>query len=406
MTEVPLRDNSSDLTCFSESYGEARTKFLGAAAACGAEVHSHKITEDSEGQYFTDVAVVKGSGHGLLVVSSGTHGVEGYAGSGIQISILRQLQGLKSVAGPTLVLVHAVNPFGMAHFRRWNENNVDLNRNALLPQHFEKLVQKDRMQESYNKFDNLFNPTTVPSSLYIKLGSWFVLLWNIYRHGFKALKMALVGATYSRSQGIFFGGQELQRSHVVLRDFMRKRFGDVKASEVGWVDVHTGLGAKGVDVLMGDAADNQDLSGVFPAIPGEFDGFQTLSQQTTDQLIEARCTSRPEVQNSRRGSQSSGYEFTVGPLGRSEWISTFFKPQTGESIVVTQEFGTLPGIAVARALMFENTGFHYDRQNHHRWRAFTRDAFYVRTADWKTKVLRRGHDVVTKMAAQVASRSA
>ena len=24
-----------------------------------------------------------------------------------------------------------VNPFGMAHFRRFNENNVDLNRNAL-----------------------------------------------------------------------------------------------------------------------------------------------------------------------------------------------------------------------------------------------------------------------------------
>ena len=30
-----------------------------------------------------------------------------------------------------IVLVHALNPFGFAWRRRWNENNVDLNRNFL-----------------------------------------------------------------------------------------------------------------------------------------------------------------------------------------------------------------------------------------------------------------------------------
>jgi hypothetical protein len=29
------------------------------------------------------------------------------------------------------VLVHALNPFGFAMLRRWNEEGVDLNRNAL-----------------------------------------------------------------------------------------------------------------------------------------------------------------------------------------------------------------------------------------------------------------------------------
>lgn len=47
------------------------------------------------------------------------------------------------------------------------------------------------------------------------------------------------------AQGIFFGGKELQPSHVLLRDFMTKRFGTTKAAEVAWVDVHTGLGPTG-----------------------------------------------------------------------------------------------------------------------------------------------------------------
>jgi len=87
--------------------------------------------------YTTDIAVLAGSGPGLVVHSSGVHGVEGFAGSGIQIAILSNFSAEAAEArsadpdAPTIVLVHAVNPFGMAHFRRFNENNVDLNRNAL-----------------------------------------------------------------------------------------------------------------------------------------------------------------------------------------------------------------------------------------------------------------------------------
>ena len=37
-----------------------------------------------------------------------------------------------SVSRPTVILVHALNPVGMAQMRRVNEANVDLNRNCLL----------------------------------------------------------------------------------------------------------------------------------------------------------------------------------------------------------------------------------------------------------------------------------
>jgi hypothetical protein len=71
----------------------------------------------------------------VLVHTSGVHGPEGYVGSAIQRDWLanfkiRAQQPLPK--GHLAVLVHAVNPFGMAWWHRFNENNVDLNRNAVV----------------------------------------------------------------------------------------------------------------------------------------------------------------------------------------------------------------------------------------------------------------------------------
>src|SRR5438128_436045 len=65
----------------------------------------------------------------VLVHSSGIHGVEGFAGSAIQLQIIDALPAIAENAA--LVLVHVLNPYGMAWLRRVNEENVDLNRNCL-----------------------------------------------------------------------------------------------------------------------------------------------------------------------------------------------------------------------------------------------------------------------------------
>ena len=54
-----------------------------------------------------------------------------------------------------------------------------------------------------------------------------------------------------------------------------------------------------------------------------------------------------------------------------DWVTSWFPPDSGRALLVQQEFGTLPSLAVARALMLENIGFHYDRGNHDFWRTFT-----------------------------------
>ena len=118
--------------CFSANYGEARKKFLEASRAAGAQLESFRNPNkgpDGETLY-TDVSILGSSdADTILVLGSGTHGVEAFTGSAIQTCLL--LDGLGSTLKPgmSIVLIHAINPYGFAHLRRFNEDNVDLNRN-------------------------------------------------------------------------------------------------------------------------------------------------------------------------------------------------------------------------------------------------------------------------------------
>jgi hypothetical protein len=67
----------------------------------------------------------------VLVLISGTHGVEGFCGSAcrtaaVSLSLFDDLPSQTAV-----ILIHAINPFGFAFLRRVTEANVDLNRNCV-----------------------------------------------------------------------------------------------------------------------------------------------------------------------------------------------------------------------------------------------------------------------------------
>ena len=135
---------------FSSDYGEARRKFLDASRAAGAIVESyeHHLTGPEGESLFTDVAVLGPSDAStILVLESGTHGVEGFTGSAIQTGLLHE--GLNSGPKPSLsiILIHALNPYGFAHLRRFNEDNVDINRNFGL--HWDRGDTLFRWEQNY-----------------------------------------------------------------------------------------------------------------------------------------------------------------------------------------------------------------------------------------------------------------
>jgi hypothetical protein len=120
--------------CFETTYSAARAAFLRAAADAGGELASwrHPLAGPDGAPLFTDTARFGApAARRVLFVLSGTHGIEGFCGSGIQQFLLRGGVAARVPDGTALVFVHAVNPWGFAWLRRVNEDNVDLNRNFL-----------------------------------------------------------------------------------------------------------------------------------------------------------------------------------------------------------------------------------------------------------------------------------
>ncbi|HMN69488.1 MAG TPA: M14 family metallopeptidase, partial [Bdellovibrionales bacterium] len=66
----------------------------------------------------------------LIVLSSGVHGLETYAGSAIQTMFLKELWPSINRSQTGFLIVHALNPWGFKHHRRSTENHVNLNRNC------------------------------------------------------------------------------------------------------------------------------------------------------------------------------------------------------------------------------------------------------------------------------------
>src|SRR5262245_12648489 len=121
---------------FSPDYHTARHRFREAAARLGWQQEVHPIDPVGPGgsELTMDVASSLGrEAQSTVIVSSGVHGVEGFFGSAVQLGLLDcwHRDGPPS-PGVRCVFLHGLNPFGFAWLRRFDENNVDLNRNFLL----------------------------------------------------------------------------------------------------------------------------------------------------------------------------------------------------------------------------------------------------------------------------------
>src|SRR5215470_4014730 len=147
------------LNVYSSSYREARKLFRETASRLGASLEQHPVAAGREADLTIDVAVLgDAEPKWSLVVSSGLHGIEGFVGSAVQIAFLQaiNLNDLVAERGQ-IVAIHALNPFGFHHFRRANEDNVDLNRNFLLDDEL-----YEGTSEGYVRLGGLINPASAP----------------------------------------------------------------------------------------------------------------------------------------------------------------------------------------------------------------------------------------------------
>ena len=119
---------------FSEDVASAAHRFAQASRARGfpATEHEHPAPGPGGERLAASVTRIGPSDcETMLVVVSGTHGVEGYAGSAIQIAALERLDLEALGPGTGMLFVHLVNPWGCAWNRRENEDNADVFRNLV-----------------------------------------------------------------------------------------------------------------------------------------------------------------------------------------------------------------------------------------------------------------------------------
>ncbi|KDO24654.1 hypothetical protein SPRG_10187 [Saprolegnia parasitica CBS 223.65] len=365
----------STTACFSNDYYEARALFRARARAAHAELHALPLPGANEGLTI-DVAVLRGSDPtALLVHLSGTHGVEGFAGSAIQAKLLADASSLTS--GPTVVFVHAVNPFGFAKLRRVNEANVDLNRNYLTPEAFAAKRASDPNAAGYTSLSPALNPHH--AAHWADASFLPALLRHALHNGSESVKRAIVSGTYHEPQGIFFGGYELEASHRLLTAFFQSQFSNSHVNRIAMLDVHTGLGPRGYDTVQVTS----------PSMP------------VTETVLRTLFPDHDAISDSNADATAlSGYD-DAGGFAVDGYLSLF--PETPVRLGVTQEFGTKNMIDVLVSLRQENAATHHAPETRLEAANALRDAFYVHwDGAWKKAVLHRGvtlfHQLRTKLS--------
>lgn len=222
---------------FTEGYANARQKFI---AACvlrelTPQSHRHPLPGFDGDALFTDVVRIGPTNAArVLVLTSGVHGVELFAGSGCQVDWLLTHEATQLPPDTAVVLVHAINPWGSSWLRRYTEDNIDLCRN---------FVDYPNMPQLPTPADYPALHATLmvdPADAVSIAAADATLAAYEKKHGNQALYGALMSGQYSHPTGMGYGGVEPTWSRRTIEAVLREHC--ATAREVVLMDYHTGLG--------------------------------------------------------------------------------------------------------------------------------------------------------------------
>lgn len=168
-----------------------------------------------------------------LVLSSGLHGIEGYVG---QIMIEHFINNILGDLEHTEVIIyHPLNPYGLHNDRRFNESNVDLNRN------FSKNGFNNR-NKYYEKSLSFFKPKVYKNIVWANVRFYFSLAAVILRHGINGFKAATLNGQTDLQKGIYYQGTSFAESTLIIQQEIALLEHD--KTPFVWIDIHTGYGHK------------------------------------------------------------------------------------------------------------------------------------------------------------------
>jgi len=222
---------------FSDRYEISRQKFLEAGDALRkAGIHTAHVSYHYEESLACDVLHIGDPGAETIgVVVSGTHGIEGFCGSAVQLNWLRGGMSFARSSNIGILLIHAINPWGFANLHRTTVENIDLNRNFM--NDWSNLPKND----IYAQLHEYLCPKQWSGRTRSKF--WEEAEKYKSKYGEGALWDALGRGQYEFQDGLFYGGTGPTWSNTVFGSIVQRHAS--RAERIGLIDIHTGIGERG-----------------------------------------------------------------------------------------------------------------------------------------------------------------
>ena len=300
---------------FYTTYDEVRTHLAARVdtldkRGVDVEYTTHAIDEE-DGLYIDNVylpATEKTTN--LIVLTTGVHGMEGYIGSVMLDVFFEELYPTLNTKDTGVLIVANVNPYGMKYMRRYNENNVDLNRNFIEDwDNFDLSSNKE-----YPKVVNFLQPEgKIRNAFWHEVGFYLSLAKEAIFTGADTISDALLTGQYEYADGVYYGGNGDEKSTTYLKGV----FNDCLESEyenIIHVDIHSGYGPRYNMVIFNSVQDPTTEADSIAQIGYEYiiaqdsEDFYVTYGDTTDYFYRLA-----KSKNSDKNLYSTCFEFgTIG----------------------------------------------------------------------------------------------
>ena len=269
---------------FRTDYEDIRLHLQELSDGLGAEFASHPIDE-SDGLYIDSFYLPsRDTQTNLVVLTTGVHGIEGYIGAAMLDVFFGEIYPTLDHSDTGVLVVANVNPYGMKHLRRYNENNVDLNRNFILDwDTFDRASNQE-----YPKVDTFLGPTgKIGNALWHEAGFYLSLAKTAVTEGADTISDALLTGQYEYPQGVYYGGDGDESSTVYLKDVFARCL-ESRYENIVHIDIHSGYGPRYNMVIFNSVfetmteAESVAAFGYGNVIAHDSESFYATTGDTTD----------------------------------------------------------------------------------------------------------------------------
>ncbi len=260
--------------------------------------HTEYMVDESDNLYIDNIYIpaIKEQKN-LVVLTTGVHGMEGYIGSVMLDVFFEEIYTTLDKNTTGVLVVANVNPYGMKHYRRYNENNVDLNRNFILDwENFDLSSNKD-----YPQVKEFLQPEgAIGNALWHEVGFYASLAKEALTKGADKVSDALLTGQYEYPQGVYYGGNGDEKSTTYLKGVFNDCLeGDYE--NIVHIDIHSGYGPRYNMVIFNSVyetmteAETKKAFGYDYVISHDSESFYATTGDTTDffyRLAESKKTEK------------------------------------------------------------------------------------------------------------------